>query len=262
MIVNSALPITVTRVVATVRLYNNISENAVHRQSRNRWAVALKSSGATYYTAGGKDILSDRFHPVILPKGSSYSWKCTEPGECLLIEFEALQTQTTISAFSLSNAGFFVRDFYKIQQLLAEGTPESQLEATYKLYGILLRLFRGHPKEHVSQGKRQLLKPAVDYMGEHFRDHRITNSSLAACCGISTVYFRKCFEETYGISPIRYLHDYRMQKAKQILASDYGSIGQVAEDVGYSNLYHFSKMFRQYTGLSPSQYAKASRSLT
>ena len=83
--------------------------------------------------------------------------------------------------------------------------------------------------------------------------------SLAALCGISTVYFRKTFETVFGVSPIRYLHDLRIGKAKAILSGDYDSIRQVAESTGYSSVYHFSKMFKLYTGQSPSTYAKSIR---
>lgn len=76
---------------------------------------------------------------------------------------------------------------------------------------------------------------------------------------MSTVYFRKCFESAYGVSPIRYLHNFRISKAKAILRSDFDSVEQVATSVGYNSIYHFSKMFRQYTGQSPSEYAKSAR---
>ena len=67
------------------------------------------------------------------------------------------------------------------------------------------------------------------------------------------------FMQETSISAESNLHSLRMQRAKDILSSDYDSIAQVAESVGYSSVYHFSKMFRTYTGMSPSQYAKASR---
>ena len=104
-----------------------------------------------------------------------------------------------------------------------------------------------------------MLSPAVQYIAEHYFLPGITNDTLAKLCGISTVYFRKCFEVVYGLSPIRYLHEFRMQKSKDLLSSDYGSIGQVAESVGYNSVYHFSKMFRLYTGMSPSQYVAATK---
>lgn len=94
------------------------------------------------------------------------------------------------------------------------------------------------------------------HITEHYFDSGITNVSLSRLCGISTVYFRKMFESVYGISPIKYLHNFRIKKAKAILLSDYESVEQVALSVGYNSIYHFSKMFKEYTGKSPTEYAK------
>lgn len=73
---------------------------------------------------------------------------------------------------------------------------------------------------------------------------------------MSTVYFRKTFASMYGVSPMKYLHNFRIKKAEAILLSDYESIEQVAFSIGYNSIYHFSKMFKNYTGQSPTEYAK------
>ena len=73
---------------------------------------------------------------------------------------------------------------------------------------------------------------------------------------MSTVYFRKTFMSVYGTSPIKYLNNLRINKAKAILMSDYDSIEQVALSVGYNSIYHFSKKFKLYTGRSPTEYVK------
>jgi len=133
------------------------------------------------------------------------------------------------------------------------------MEAFSKLYDILRQLFKTSEKEYVSKEKKRLIQPAETYILENYYDPGITNDQLAGLCGISTVYFRKCFEAVHGVSPIRYLNDYRTRRAKDILSSDFESIAQVAESVGYNSVYHFSKMFKTYTGISPTEYAKASR---
>ena len=74
--------------------------------------------------------------------------------------------------------------------------------------------------------------------------------------GLSCVYFRKLFTRLMGQAPMAYVHGLRIQKAKEMLRSDFGTIAEVADAVGYCNVYHFSKMFKQQTGLSPGQYSK------
>lgn len=259
MVVNCDFDITVLDVVAANRLYNHAFETKISTTDRKRWAVALKSSGVTYYTVNGADILSDRFHPVILPKGSSYSWRCVEAGECLLIEFESDRQADELYSFFVPDSGFYIRDFVQIQRALSVHTAEGRMEAFSKLYDILRHLFKTDEKEYVPKEKMRLIQPAENYILEHYYDPGITNDQLAGLCGISTVYFRKCFESVHGISPIRYLNDYRTRRAKDILSSDFESIAQVAESVGYNSVYHFSKMFKVHTGISPTEYAKTSR---
>ena len=262
MFVNSGFSITVLRVTSVNRLRNSPVGVTVQHNNRSRWAVALKHSGKTYYTQGDRQILSDAHHPVILPKGSCYSWKCVEPGECLLIEFDALETAEHIYSFSCTDNSFIVNEFDKLRRALHKTTPDGQLEAMSRVYGLLQQLVKGALKDYVPKGKQQLLRPAVSYIAEHYDEPGITNEQLAALCGISTVYFRKSFASVYGVSPIRYLHDLRIRRAKDMLSSDYGSVSEVAESVGYGSVYHFSKMFKQYTGLSPGQYAKNEQLLT
>ena len=248
--------ITVQRVFAANRLYNYASENVVHQKNRKRWAIVLKNTGTTYYTVEGQQVLSDRNHPVLLPKGCSYSWKCVAEGECLLIEFDAPERGREILSFEVADSGFIIREFGVIQRLLAADAPAAPLEAKYRLYGLLLQLLK---TDYVPREKKDRLQPAVQYILSHYHDPTITNDRLAGLCGMSTVHFRKSFENTYGLSPIRYLNNYRLQKARDLLGSDYGTIAQAAESTGYSSVYHFSKMFRKYTGLSPSQYAKTTK---
>ena len=81
MFVHSVSNLTINKVIFANRLLDSPVGITINRESRERWALILKIKGKTTYTANGKTILSDGLHPLILPKGCSYSWKCTEPGE-------------------------------------------------------------------------------------------------------------------------------------------------------------------------------------
>ncbi len=260
MFINSVSDIIVTKVIAQNRLLNSPVGITTARKNREQWALVLKLGGKTYYTGkNGKQVISDRLHPVILPKGCSYSWKCVEPGECMILEFDAEQRSTDPFSFEITDNSVITNTFSKIEKSLYGHRSYHQLECRHLLYGIFLFLEKSTAKDYTSSEKRERLRPAVDYITNRYYDGSITNELLANLCGVSTVYFRKTFETVYGISPIKYLHNFRISKAKAILKSDFESITQVSESVGYNSIYHFSKMFKHYMGKSPAEYAKAFR---
>jgi AraC-like DNA-binding protein len=83
-----------------------------------------------------------------------------------------------------------------------------------------------------------------------------TLAEIAEICGVSEGYFRKLFREYSGENPIDFRQKHRIEKAKQLLLLDTHSIGEIAEELHFSDIYHFSKTFKKVTGLSPLTYIK------
>lgn len=68
-------------------------------------------------------------------------------------------------------------------------------------------------------------------------------------------YLEKRFQKTYGTSLIKYCNHHRLQKAKELLQTE--SVSAVAEKLGYSSVFTFSRAFKQYFGINPSKVQKA-----
>lgn len=251
--------LSVVRVEAANRLTNVPVGVKVVRKDRERWAVTLKTAGKTVYSCNGAALPSDPCHVVVLPRGCSYSWECVEPGECLMVEFEAEGSADRAFSYELPDSSPIRGAFSRIERALTENAPDGPLECRFELYGIFLHLVKSRKRNYQPSSKMQMLAPAVSYIQNHYSDREITSSSLAERCGVSNVWFRKTFEKIYGMPPMRYLSELRLGKAQQILRSDYASITQVAENVGFGSVYHFSRMFKEKTGMSPGEYAKSSR---
>lgn len=105
-------------------------------------------------------------------------------------------------------------------------------------------------------GKSYAVKRIINYMSENF-EKKISLDQIAHNMYLSPVYVSKIFKEETGESPINYLIKIRLEKAKAILErGEGGSIKSIANEVGYEDVYHFSKLFKKYYGVSPLNYKK------
>ena len=229
------------------------------RTERPCSALVYKYEGETVYQCGTEAITSNASCMILLPKGIAYTWKCHRAGHCIIVEFDTDDLPQKILALDVQNSD---RIRARLQKSEAEGLlmhPTWQMEACRAIYDILLSL--EHSGGYVPHSKAEKLRPALEYMTLHSNE-ALSNDLLASLAGMSTVYFRKLFTAVYGISPMNYLTELRMQKAKQLLGSDYGGITEVATAIWYRDIYHFSKAFKKSTGLSPMQYVKKQQTLS
>lgn len=79
---------------------------------------------------------------------------------------------------------------------------------------------------------------------------------------VSPSYFHAVYKELYGVSPARDLTDNRIKEAKYHLLNSSFSVGEIAELCGFKSPYHFSKQFKKYVGMSPTEFRKRSAGVT
>ena len=242
----------ITKVYSVSTLYT-LENKKLKRNDRERWAAVIKYEGETVYSSNGKRFLSDIGHIVILPKGCSYEWQCTRSGHFSIIEFESEATFYEPISFAVKNGEKILKMFKDLEYKRNLKSPTVELERIRDTYSILLVLMKTVEARYLPTEKQQKIAPAVEYISQHYNEN-ITNDGLAAIAGMSTVYFRKLFTDIMGVSPITYVHQFRTEKAKEMLKSDYGTLSDVALSLGYPSLYDFSRDFKKHTGVAPSKY--------
>lgn len=245
----------IKKVLSVNTIFSDKGANA-KKINRPCWAIILKFEGETEYKCGGKTLISNNENIVILPKGSSYEWVCKKAGRFFTVEFSCDLCCWEIMSFPISSNEKIIKAFKQLEYKLIAKSPFYKLEATKLTYDILLNILSSTAKSYLPKDKRDKIQVALDFMAENYASS-ITNDSLAALTPFSTVYFRKLFTEMTGLSPMVYLRNIRINKAKQMLKSDYGSISDIAVSLGYSNIYEFSRTFKKHTGLSPTEYLKS-----
>jgi AraC-like DNA-binding protein len=107
------------------------------------------------------------------------------------------------------------------------------------------------------------LKPStiaqIHYAAEILRSHLEyppSQEELARRLGISCCTLRKGFRSVFGMTPLAYLMQQRMQQAEHLLREANWTVVEVANQVGYANPGHFAEMFKRQFGIKPSECAR------
>ncbi|MBN2617064.1 MAG: response regulator [Spirochaetales bacterium] len=96
------------------------------------------------------------------------------------------------------------------------------------------------------------LKIALNYIKDNFADS-LQLSSVAEICSVSSSHLSRLFTEHLGTKFIDYLNVYRIERATELLKNSNLSIKEAAFSVGYNDPNYFSRIYRKYMGVSPSE---------
>ncbi len=91
------------------------------------------------------------------------------------------------------------------------------------------------------------------YIEEHYKED-IALQDVAAILDYSDVYFCKLFKQNFGKNFITYLNEFRMEKAKELLADPNINIKDVSTEAGYRDANYFTRIFKRMVGTTPSEY--------
>lgn len=109
------------------------------------------------------------------------------------------------------------------------------------------------------QDKKEKRDPIIDFVQDYLRAHYsgdITLDMLADKLNISRSYLSTYFKERTGINFVDYVNSIRIHNAKQLLSQSDMKIQKAALQVGYQNINSFNRMFKKFTGLTPSEFRK------
>ncbi len=100
---------------------------------------------------------------------------------------------------------------------------------------------------------QQGIHQIVSYMNQHYADN-LQIDTLASMCSLSRTYFITAFRKAIGETPYNYLLNLRMAKARLLLENPQYSIKEIALLCGFQKPNTFSSLFKNYTGMTPTDY--------
>ena len=218
--------------------------------------LALMLSAEKIYTFGnGKVVRAGSNEIVYLPKHSDYVVNGPAQGSCYAINFD-LAEDVSFPPFAVKarNVSDYLQAFRIAEQVWKTRQHGYAMKCKEQLYHILCQMQKEYHAAYIEKSKWERITPAVQRIHEGYSTEPLTVAELSALCDMTPEYFRRIFRAFYGTSPVKYINDLRLSRAKELIASGFYSITEAAARSGFSDMSYFSRVFKKATGLPPSEW--------
>lgn len=130
----------------------------------------------------------------------------------------------------------------------AEGSWRARLSAKLKL--LLLKLSESVDEQALPA---RMVEALDEYIRENVHDE-ISNTELGAIFGYHPFYVSRMLKEKKGVTMRQYVISYRFKAARRMLELTDKSIGEIAEECGFTDASYFAKTFKSTFGITPKEY--------
>jgi len=254
--------------------YQQKWENAIHAHNYFQLVVILNGCGEIVFGDARQPIARDRLYLFRPQQPHAIYGNPADPTplRMLDVKFEVADPALSDDLYriecplSLENHRWFTGSFERIihESLQKEKYYAGMINVT--LYAMLVRLVReticGHSDPAVEEGleeppvKEQRgihFEPLMQYIHMHYSSI-ISLDDLAGFAKVSKTILIDAFKTAYGITPIAYINQLRLQKARELLVNTNANIGEIARLVGFQSIYYFSRTFKAKENCTPMAY--------
>lgn len=140
-----------------------------------------------------------------------------------------------------------------ITQLLDEEYKLDNLKATALNTGLACMEISENLPSDIAISKK-----IITYIQHNYGNPDLTVAGLAELFQLNISYMGSLFKKVHGTSILQYITTVRIDAAKELLGAQKYKISEIAQQVGYADIFYFSKRFKQVTGLSPKEFIQLS----
>lgn len=225
----------------------------IHTANKPIHAIGYRLKGEARFFQEGREFTVHAGEFIHVPPDIVYRQKTT--GETIIaVHLDVINDNSRdITVWPLPDKQAGDQLFLELLETWNSHKPGYRYEANALVYRLLSSLQTD--KNPPDSAEKALLLPSMNYLISHFTDRSLTVPTLAAIANVSEVYFRRVFRQVYQTSPLKYIHRLRVAKAMALLTCGGYSVQNVSAMVGYTDPLYFSRVFKEHTGVTPSQYA-------
>lgn len=243
--------------------------NIIRRNGFPSHSIIFCTNGTGIAHIDGKEVLLKINEFLILPKNLPHSyWDVTSSP--FTIYWACFRGENSSSFLSRVPKGEYVfrlpmddcneiikvydRIFYHLEMGLS---VENLTYSTLELTSLMGRIFWDTPElcQVTHSSTRRKINSTIDFMKKNVRDN-LSLKELAEVVGFSENHYMRLFRKQTGFSPMDYFIRLKVQNACRDLDLTDKLIYEIADGLGFTDCYYFSRMFKKIMGVSPRTYRK------
>lgn len=150
---------------------------------------------------------------------------------------------------------------YLINESQKDGVPYFDKIANCIAKTIILKILQMSLDKEQATESNEFVKSVQQYLDDHYLED-INLDEYYNSLPFSKYYISRLFKTCMGITPINYIISKRMDLARELLNNTDKKIQDIANEVGYKDIYYFTKTFKKEIGVSPTKYRKRGQDLS
>ncbi len=201
-------------------------------KSGNEAAVRSKLHDISKYISGLNKVDKEYF--------KNFYWNTISSINSIRISVMAADSETNAERGDISNLYKLIEECENIKDL-NDILEEVSAKVTSRV--------NNYNKKSIKLG----LQKAIDFIQEHYNE-QITLNEVAQSIYVSSYYISRLFKKELGKNFVDYLNEIRINKSKELLKDIRYKTYEIAEMVGIPDAHYFSKLFKKYEGVTPTEY--------
>ncbi|MCD8380462.1 MAG: AraC family transcriptional regulator [Lachnospiraceae bacterium] len=244
------------------QVFNTRDYSQQRTEGRLDYQIIYIYKGAGHYFLNGSwktvsagNILLFRPH-----EPQVYSYYASDHPDVYWLHFTGSDCERILDRYQIESA--YIGENLSVKLLFQDIMTELQLKKPMfndivvgSLYKMFALIHRSCQQSALTSQDSFSIDRLIMHLNQKYAE-AWTISTMAAYCRLSESYFSHTFKQYTGTSPMRFLNELRMEKAKILLSADTMTISTIAALVGYEDPLYFSRSFKKYTGISPREFQR------
>lgn len=232
--------------------YINENETYILKSGIHHWGEEKTKPGTSWYYIHYYDNTPERDYELFNDKHSPIAGKFITPEKynCYINIAQHIKVDNPVVIIELLE---------HIWNIYRSGDPYRQFSIGLYTMDLFIKLHRLSGERKRLSKADITVKKIIEYLENYiikFQKEKINVQDIANELNMNYCYLCNVFKQKTGMGILNYVNKLKIHQATKLLIETNLNISQIADKLGYQNVYYFSRVFKKFMGVSPSEYIK------